>query len=102
MPGSCHMPEPGHTAERSHTHTLPALPPYLHILGANEAGRAVLGAAKETARLPLSHSLARLAETGAQAVAVAAAHAAAEDFTALCLRRPIPMGTAYTTKAQFV
>ena len=78
------------------------LPPYLHVLGANEAGRAVLAAAKETARLPLSHALARLAGAGKQASIVAAAHAAAEDFTALCLRRPAPMGLAYTTKAQFV
>lgn len=90
---------PGNTAAPGH---MPALPPYLHILGANEAGRAVLGVAKETARLPLSHSLARLAQESAPAAAVAAAHAAAEDFTALCLRNPAPMGTAYTAKPQFV
>lgn len=85
-----------------YTDALPALPPYLHVLGANEAGRAVLHAAKHTACLPLSHSLARLAAQSAQARAAAAAHAAAEDFAALCLRRPAPMGTAYTAKAQFV
>ena len=84
-----------------YTGALPALPPYLHVLGANEAGRAVLRAAKRAASLPLSHSLARLAETGGEAAAVAAAHAAAEDFAALCLRRPAPMGAAYTAKAQF-
>lgn len=89
----------GYTAARG---CPPALPPYLHVLGANEAGRAVLRAAKGTARLPLSHSLARLAKTSAQAAAVAAAHAAAEDFTALCLRRPAPMGTAYTARARFM
>lgn len=89
-------------ATLGYTAALPALPPYLHVLGANGAGRAVLRAAKQTARLPLSHSLARLAETGPDAAAVAAAHAAAEDFAALCLRRPVPMGTAYTAKAWFV
>lgn len=89
-------------AALGYTAALPALPPYLHVLGANETGRAVLRAAKGKARLPLSHSLARLAETGADAAAVAAAHAAAEDLTALCLRRAAPMGTAYTTKALFV
>lgn len=88
-----------HTATLRH---MPALPPYLHVLGATEAGRAVLGIAKKTARLPLSHSLALLAKAGTPAAAVAAAHAAAEDFTALCLRNPAPMGTAYTIKAQFV
>lgn len=88
-------------ATLGYTAALPALPPYLHVLGANGAGRTVLRAAKQTARLPLSHSLARLAETGPDAAAVAAAHAAAEDFAALCLRRPVPMGTAYTAKAQF-
>jgi len=89
-------------AALGYTAALPALPPYLHILGAGEAGRTVLHTAKRTAGLPLSHSLARLAETGSEAAAVAAAHAAAEDFAALCLRRPAPMGTAYTAKAQFV
>ena len=102
-----HTPAAGDTEPLVHpagtaAGALSALPPYLHVLGANEAGRAVLGAAKETARLPLSHSLARLAKTSTQAAAVAAAHAAAEDFTALCLRRPAPMGSAYTAKAQFL
>ena len=102
---SGHTISPGQTPAPEHTPALgnmPALPPYLHVLGANEAGRAVLSAAKATARLPLSHSLARLARENTQTAAVAAAHAAAEDFTALCLRRPAPMGTAYTVKAQFV
>lgn len=89
-------------AALGYTAALPMLPPYLHVLGANETGRRVLRAAKHTARLPLSHALARLAETGAAAAQTAAAHAAAEDLTALCLRRPDPMGTAYTTKALFV
>ncbi len=80
------------------TEDLPALPPYLHVLGASEAGLAVLRGAKETARLPLSHSLRALAKSGEDAARAAAAHAAAEDFTALCLRAPAPMGTAYSEK----
>lgn len=80
---------------------LPALPPYLHVLGANETGLAVLRRARQTALLPLSHSLADLAAQSAPAACVAAAHAAAEDLTALCLRRPAPKGTAYTAKPVF-
>lgn len=74
--------------------SLPALPPYLHVLGATRTGLRLLG----EARLPLSTSLADLARTGEAAAAVARAHAAAEDFAALCLRRPAPMGTAWTAK----
>ena len=68
-----------------YTGDLPALPPYLHVLGANETGLAVLRCARQAALLPLSHSLADLAARSAPAARVAAAHAAAEDLTALCL-----------------
>lgn len=42
-----------------------------------------------------------LAARSAPAARVAAAHAAAEDLTALCLRHPAPMGAAYTAKPVF-
>ena len=76
---------------------LPALP-YLHVLGASEAGLAVLRKAKQTASLPLSASLAVLEKASPPAAQAAALHAAAEDFAALCLAAPRPMGTAYTQK----
>ena len=76
---------------------LPSLP-YLHVLGAGEAGLAVLRKAKRTASLPLSASLAVLEKAAPPAAQAAALHAAAEDFAALCLASPRPMGTAYTQK----
>lgn len=76
---------------------LPALP-YLHVLGAGEAGLAVLQQAKQAASLPLSASLAVLEKASPPAAQVAALHAAAEDFAVLCLASPRPMGTAYTQK----
>ena len=88
-------------AALGYTGDLPALPPYLHVLGANEPGLAVLRCARQAALLPLSHSLADLAARSAPAARVAAAHAAAEDLTALCLRHPAPMGAAYTAKPVF-
>ena len=88
-------------AALGYTGDLPALPPYLHVLGANETGLAVLRCARQAALLPLSHSLADLAARSAPAARVAAAHAAAEDLTALCLRHPAPMGAAYTAKPVF-
>lgn len=83
-------------AALDYTDALPALPPYLHILGATETGLSVLRRAGKTAKLPLATSLTRLAKSGEAAASMAAAHAAAEDLAALCLRRPAPMGTAYT------
>lgn len=85
-------------AALGYTDDIPALPPYLHILGATETGLSVLRRAGKTAKLPIAASLARLAKSGEAAARMASAHAAAEDFTALCLRCPAPMGTAYTAK----
>ena len=59
---------------------------------------AVLRKAKRTASLPLSASLAVLEKASPPAAQAAALHAAAEDFAALCLASPRPMGTAYTQK----
>ncbi len=77
--------------------TLPEMS-YLHVLGASKTGLAVLRKAKKTARLPLSSSLSVLEKFSSQAADMAALHAAAEDFAALCLISPRPMGTAYTQK----
>lgn len=72
--------------------------PYVHILGATPAGRAVLAAARERALLPLDTSLARLRTVSEAAAAMVKAHAAAEDLAALCLASPAPMGGAFTLK----
>ena len=77
---------------------LPAAPPYLHVLGAGGQGLAVLKAA--TPKLPMSTSLADLARQNGACAAVAHAHAAAEDLTALARRTPQPCGAAYTQKFQ--
>ena len=79
-----------------YTDALPALPPYLRVLGAGEKGRAVLREASP--RLPLGAGLAQLAKTGEGAALAARAHAAAADLAALCRRAPAPCGEAYTGK----
>lgn len=85
-------------AALGYTPSLPATPPYLHVLGASETGLAVLKAAKIAAFLPLSQSLAKLAAHSPAARAAAQAHASAEDLTALCLRAPQPQGEAFAQK----
>lgn len=77
---------------------LPALPPYLHLLGAN---REALSLLKE-AHLPVSHALMRLkAENGACARMVSA-QLTASDFSALCRKTPEPMGSALRQKIIFL
>lgn len=83
----------GYTAQ-----SCPALPPYLHLLGAR---RSALGAG-QTAMLPLSHSLARLRSENADCARMAEAQAAASDFAALCRALPEPMGGAYRQKNIFL
>ena len=73
---------------------LPALPPYLHVLGGRQPALSLL---KQSA-LPASTSLARLAKAGPECAAAARATAAAFDLRALCRRSPGPMGEAYTGK----
>ena len=85
-------------AALGYTDELPELPPYVHVLGANATGLAVLKEAKKRAKLPVTQSLAQLGRHNAAAQQVAAAHAAAEDLVALCLAIPRPCGTAYTQK----
>ena len=72
--------------------TLPALPPYLHLLGLGREASGLLARAS----LPLSPSLARLARENDACARTVQAQAAAADFTALCRRVPAPMGTAFT------
>ena len=78
--------------------TVPALPPYLHLLGAR---REVLPLLKH-ASLPLSHSLAKLEKENDACARMAAAQAAASDFGALCRRVPGPMGGVYRQKIIFL
>ena len=83
----------GYTAD-----TVPALPPYLHLLGAR---REALPMLKNTA-LPVSHSLAKLEKENDACTRMAAAQAGASDFGALCRRVPGPMGGVYRQKIIFL
>ena len=76
----------------------PALPPYLHLLGARKE---VLPFLKDAA-LPVSHSLMRLAEQNTPCARVAQAQQKASDFGALCRRVPAPMGGALRQKIIFL
>lgn len=72
---------------------LPALPPYLRLVGASDTGVRLL---RRTApALPMSTSLARLASSSAEAERVAALHSAAQDLSALCREIPQPMAGAW-------
>ena len=76
----------------------PALPPYLHLLGAQKDALPFLKAAA----LPVSHSLARLAEQNTPCRAVVDAQLRACDFGALCRKKPEPMGGALRQKIIFL
>ena len=76
----------------------PALPPYLHLLGAQKDALPLLKAAS----LPVSHSLARLAEQNVPCRAVVDAQLRACDFGALCRKKPEPMGGALRQKIIFL
>ena len=80
------------------TAALPALPPYLLLLG---AWLEALPLFYYTA-LPLSHSLARLEQEGPECACIAAAQAKASDFGALCRKVPGPMGGVYRQKIIFL
>ena len=83
----------GYSADAS-----PALPPYLHLLGAQKDALPLLKAAA----LPVSHSLARLAEQSVPCRAVVDAQLQACDFGALCRKKPEPMGGALRQKIIFL
>ena len=76
----------------------PALPPYLRLLGAQKDALPLLKAAA----LPVSHSLARLAEQNVPCRAVVNAQQRACDFGALCRKKPEPMGSALRQKIIFL
>ena len=76
----------------------PALPPYLHLLGAQKDALPLLKAAA----LPVSHSLARLAEQNVPCRAVVDAQLQACDFGALCRKKPEPMVGALRQKIIFL
>ena len=76
----------------------PALPPYLHLLGAQKDALPLLKAAA----LPVSHSLARLAEQNTPCRAVVDAQLRACDFGAMCRKKPEPMGSALRQKIIFL
>ena len=76
----------------------PALPPYLHLLGAR---RELLGQLKQAA-LPASHSLMRLQEENAACARMVQAQLTAGDFAALCRAKPRPMGGALRQKIIFL
>lgn len=73
---------------------LPALPPYLHILGARRQALPLL----RTASLPVSTSLAKLEQALPEARYLIGLHNSFVDFSALCRTRTQPMGLAYTEK----
>ena len=87
-------------AALGYTAQTPALPPYLHLLGARKEALPLLG---ETALpLPLSHSLARLARENEICAQMAAAQSRASDLGALCRAKPEPMGGIYRQKIIFL
>ena len=83
----------GYTAESA-----PALPPYLHLLGARREALPLL----KHAALPVSHSLAKLEKENAACARMAAAQAAADSFGTLCRKTAAPMGEVYRQKIIFL
>ena len=97
-------------AALGYTAALPALPPYLQILGVRqpvgfplhgEADAALCARMGLAAPMGRSPSLAALSRRNEACVAVAAAQAAAVDLGALCRRTPAPMGLAFRTPCVF-
>jgi predicted nucleotidyltransferase len=74
--------------------SLPALPPYLHLLAAQTDALPLL----RHCTLPVSPSLARLARSSTDAQRVVDAQAAASDLGTLCRKNPAPSGLCYTQK----
>ena len=73
--------------------------PYIHVLGMNDTGAAVLKEAKSSGcSLPVSSSLAELEETSEAAAYFAMLESRAEDLWQLGLPRPGKCGLAYTNK----
>lgn len=62
---------------------LEILPPYIRVLAVNERGRDILSKAKETSKIPLATSLAKLAKSSDNAKRFAEIEASASDIYAL-------------------
>ena len=78
--------------------SLPALPPYLHLLGGKKDALPFL----KNCTLPVSHSLARLRGSGDASARMAEAQLAAADFAALCRISPEAMGGLLRQKNIFL
>lgn len=76
------------------TGMLPALPPYLHVLGARREALPLL----RQASLPVSTSLAKLEQTLPEVRTLIRLHNSFTDFSSLCREQTQPMGLAYTAK----
>lgn len=77
---------------------LPALPPYLHLLGARREALPLL----KNAALPVGHSLAKLARRDPACAKVADAQRSADALGTLCRRTPAPLGERYRQKIIFL
>ena len=77
---------------------LPALPPYLHLLGARREALPLL----KNAALPVGHSLAKLARHDPACAKVADAQRSADALGTLCRRTPAPLGERYRQKIIFL
>lgn len=75
----------------------PQRPPYLRVLGFTPRGAEILSAAKATRTLPLSPSLAELAQTGETAARFAGLEARAADLYHAFTPGLAPCGSEYTT-----
>ena len=80
------------------TDSLPALPPYLHLLGGKKDALPLL----KNCTLPVSHSLARLRGSGDASARMAEAQLAAADFGTLCRVSPEAMGGLLRQKNIFL
>ena len=78
--------------------SLPALPPYLHLLGGKKDALPFL----KNCTLPVSHSLARLRGSGDASARMAEAQLAAADFGTLCRVSPEAMGGLLRQKNIFL
>ena len=78
--------------------SLPALPPYLHLLGGKKDALPLL----KNCTLPVSHSLARLRGSGGASARMAEAQLAAADFGTLCRVSPEAMGGPLRQKNIFL
>lgn len=78
------------------TNDLPALPPYLRVLGMKKAGEGILKEASLT--LPLAARPAEFQKTGGDALRLFQLEAAADDLCGLAAPTPWPCGRDYTEK----